>query len=87
MSTISVLSAYLSTQQKGKNLYTVHKVALSGLLRHRRTEGKMLQQILIVCFLSDPVLAVGTGCCLLLILTLPDLVTECMNPTAHKGAI
>lgn len=38
-----------------------------------------------MCFLSDLVFAVGTGCCLLLILKPPDMVTQCMNPTAHKG--
>lgn len=45
----------------------------------------MLQRIPIACFLSAPVFAVGTGCCLLLILKPPALVPECLKPTGHKG--
>lgn len=78
------LSFLLSTQQKGKNLYTVHKVTLSGLFSHRGTKGKMLRRIPTACLLLDPVFAVRTGCCPLLILKPPDMVTQCMNPTAHK---
>lgn len=39
-STISVLSSYLSTQQKSKNLNSVHKMALSGLFRHKGDQGE-----------------------------------------------
>lgn len=51
----------------------------------RGTKEKMSRRIPIACFLSDPVFAVGTGCCLLLIPKPPDLVTQCMNPMAHNS--
>lgn len=59
MPTISVLSAYLSTQHKGKNLYSVHKVALSGLFRHRGSKGRCYREFLLCVFFQTSCLQWG----------------------------
>lgn len=50
VSTIYVLSAYLSTQQKGKNLYTVQKADSSCLFRHRGPRGRYYREFLLHVF-------------------------------------